>query len=96
MVAGSKALYTTTTSSISCPLFKSFSRLIAIEMRMLQQLKFFLLCAFLLCLMEPSFAEAQKPPLGVFGEGLVRRIRFVDISELFSLFSQRVLFVLCR
>ena len=34
-----------------------------------------------------SQVEAQKPPRGVFGEGLERRIRFVDISVLFSLFS---------
>ena len=98
MVTGLKALNTTTTDSISCPLLKSTSRSIAIEMRLLQQLKFFLLFAFLLCLMETSFVEPQRPPpSGVVGEGLERRIRFVDIALLFLLFSQRaVLFVLCR
>jgi len=37
-------------------------------------LKFFFMCAFLLCLMEPCFAEAEGPPPGAFGEGLERRI----------------------
>ena len=100
MVAGLKALNTTTTDSISCPLLKSTSRSIAIEMRLAKQLKFFLLCAFLLCLMEPSFVEAQKPQrppsAGVVGKGLGRRIRFVEILLFFLLFSQRVLLVLCR
>ena len=100
MVTGLKALNTTTTDSISCPLLKSTSRSIALEMRLLQQLKFFLLFAFLLCLMETSFVEAKgrrRPPVGVVGEGLERRIRFVDIALLFLLFSQRaVLFVFCR
>ena len=79
VVARLTALNTTTTNSIYYPLLKSTSRSIAIEMRLLKQLKFFFLCAFLLCLMEPSFVEAQKPPGGVFGEGLQRHIRFVDI-----------------
>ena len=84
-MAGLKALNTTTTNSMFCLSLKSTSRSIAIEMRLQKQLKFFVVCAFLLCLMEP-FVEAKALPPGCLWEGLGRRIRFVDILVLFSLF----------